>query len=158
MFNWIVEHVTLPYVLTLVAGLLLGYGINWFVCRRKARKLGVSVPKSDGLLVIVSLIIVIAMVWIMVSVQQARNCSIRLAVSTSQEEAANKVERDAFQQAITESLKIPPDVLSLDQNDPARKAYTDPIQARYLAGVSKANDMRQRNRAVEEDARKACGT
>lgn len=159
MFNWLVEHATLPYVFTLCFGLLLGYGINWFVCYLKFRRHpGAANIKGDGLTTIVSLVILIAMSWVMISVAQARNCAIRLNVSTSAETAAAKVERDGFQQAITKSLAIPPDLRNLPQNDPALQAYTKPIQDEYLKQVAKANDMRERNKAEQEAAQRACGT
>lgn len=159
MFNWLVEHATLPYVFTLCVGLLLGYGINWLVCYRKFRKNpDAQVVKGDGLVTIVSLVILIAMSWVMISVTQARNCAIRLNVSTSAETAAAKVERDSFQVAITKSLAIPPDLRNLPQNDPALQAYTKPIQDEYLKQVAKANAMRAQNQAVQSEAQKACGS
>src|SRR3954462_6071408 len=152
MFNWMVEHVTLPYVFVLCAGLLIGYGINWFVCSRKQDRPGV---KSDGLVTVISLIILIAMTWVMISVNQARSCAIRLNVSTSSETAAAKVERDAFQHAIVKSLGAPPNIRDLPQNDPARVAYMKPITDEYLGQVAKANEMREHNKAVQEAAQKA---
>lgn len=159
MFNWLVEHVTLAYVFVLCSGLLLGYGINWYVCWLKFRRNPDSrVVKGDGLVTIVSLVILIAMSWVMISVTQARNCAIRLNVSTSAETAAAKVERDAFQVAITKSLAVPAEIKSLPQSDPEYRRVMQPIQDEYLAGVAKANDMREHNKAVQAEAQKACGT
>jgi hypothetical protein len=159
MFNWLVAHVTLPYVFTLIIGLLLGYGINWFVCARKVRKNPDHpiVVKGDGLVTVVSLVIIIAVSWVMISVTQARNCAIRLNVSTSAETAAAKVERDGFQKAIVDSLSVPAEVRALPQNDPVYQQYMRPIQQEYLAQVAKANDLREHNKAVQDEARKACG-
>jgi hypothetical protein len=160
MFNWLSENITLPYVLVLVAGLLLGYGINWGVCAwQERRHPGETVRvKRDGFITLVGIIIIIAMTWIMVSVDQARNCSIRLAVSQANENAANKMERDAFQLAITKSLSIPPELRGLPQNDPALRAYTDPITQEYQSKVGEANKLRQDNQDNASRAAKACGT
>lgn len=159
MINWLVQHLTLPYVLTLVVGLLLGYGINWFVCWRKFKNDPTAGRAGrDGFTTIVGLIIVIAMVWIMVSVTQARNCAIQLNVSTSAETAAAKIERDAFEGAIAKSLAAPAEIRALPQNDPAYQAYMKPIQTEYLTALAKANDMRKRNETVQSAAAKACGT
>lgn len=159
MFNWLSEHATLPYIFTLVVGLLLGYGINWFVCYRKFKRTpGATSIKGDGFVYIVGLIIILAMTWVMVSTDQARNCSVRLAVSQANENAANKMERDAFQVAITKSLAIPAELRALPQNDPAVRAYTDPITAEYRSKVDDANRMRQENQDNAARAAKACGT
>lgn len=159
MFHWLTENLTLAYVLVLCSGLLIGYGINWFVSWRKFKNDPTATSiKGDGFIYVVGIIAIIGLVWIMVSVDQARSCSIRLAVSQSNENAANKIERDAFQTAITKSLAIPPDLRNLPQNDPRLKAYTDPITAEYTSQVATANRMRADNQANAAAAAKACGT
>lgn len=159
MFHWLTENLTLAYILVGCTGLLLGYGINWFVCWRKYKADPTATRiKGDGFVYIVGLIVILAMVWIMVSVDQARSCSIRLAVSQSNENAANKLERDAFQTAITKSLAVPADLRNLPQNDPRLRAYTDPITAEYTSQVATANKMRADNQANAAAAARACGT
>lgn len=157
MLNWLAAHITLPYVLTLTIGLLLGYCINWYVCYRKVKKTGQQMTRRDGFTTIVGIIIVIAMVWIMVSTQQARNCAINLNVAVVAEQKAATLERNGFQNAIQQSLSLPPDVLALPQNDPRRKALTDPITAEYLKQVAEANKIRENGKDEQDAARKACG-
>lgn len=158
MLNWLAAHITLPYVLTLVTGMLIGYGINWYVCYREAKKTGEPMAtKRDGFTTIVGLIIIIAMVWIMVSTQQARNCAINLNVAVVAEQDAATLERNGFQKAIDESLSLPPDIQALPQNDPRRKSMTDPITAEYMKKVAQANKIRQDSRGAQTAARKACG-
>lgn len=160
MVNWLTEHLTLPYLLVFIIGLLLGYGINWWVCRRKAKKdpANAKEPKRDGFITIVGFIIIITMVWIMVSVDQARNCAIRLNTSLQVEITAGKMEREAFQNAIAQQQLLPVDVRDLPENDPVKRAAMKPIEDYYFSETLKAKKIREENAAAAESARKACGT
>jgi predicted PurR-regulated permease PerM len=158
MLNWLAAHITLPYILVFVAGLLAGYAINWYMCYLKFKKLGTPMTsRRNGFTTIVGIIIVITMVWIMVSTQQARNCAINLNVAVVAEQKAATLERNGFQNAIQQSLSLPPDILALPQNDPRRKALTDPITAEYLKQVAEANKLRENGKDEQNAARKACG-
>lgn len=156
MFDWLVAIVTLPRVIAFVLGMLVCQAIGWYVSHRRV-KAG-KPPKTSTWNAVVGVVVVVTMLWIMVSTQQARNCAISLNVAVAEEQSIAKVERDAFQRAITESFQIPPDVIGLPQNDPRRKVYTDPIQARYLAETKRAAAMREANAQNQRQAQEACGT
>lgn len=147
------ENVTLAYVFVFCAGLLLGYAINWVVNKRRG-----AAAKRDGFLTVVGVVIIVAMGWIMVSTNQARNCALRLNNSLSVEQAIAKEERDAFAAAIAQSLSVDPAIAALPQSDPRRKAVFDPITSQYLASTDKARQERQANQGVADEARRACGT
>lgn len=155
--NWVLEHVTLPYILTLVAGMFLGmflgYAVDWVRAKR-----GQPVRRSTPVTTAASVVIVCAMVWIMLSVQQARNCAINLNVAIAQEQVIAKIERDSFARAIAQSQSVPPDIQALPLNDPARKAVMDPITNEYLAQQAKAAKMREANQGHQAEAARACGT
>jgi predicted PurR-regulated permease PerM len=154
--NWITEHVTLPYILTLIAGMILGLGLGYLVDYVRAKR-GKPVTRQSAVNTVAALVIVLAMVWIMVSTQQARNCAITLNVAVGQEQIIAKIERDAFAKAITASQGVPPAIAALPQNDPARRAYFDPITAEYLDSMGKAAQMRENNHGKQEAAARACG-
>jgi hypothetical protein len=159
MLNWLAAHITLPYILVFIVGLLAGYAINWYMCYRKFKKQGkVMTSKRDGFNIIVGVVIILAMVWIMVSTQQARNCAITLNKSLSVEITAGKMEREAFQNAIAMQQKLPKDIQDLPDNDPAKKAAMQPIQDFYFGEVNKAKKIREDNKAATDAAQKACGT
>lgn len=141
MLSRIAEFVTLARVLCVVFGLLLGELIRFLINRHRI-KTGLT-PKASTFNSVVGVIIIIAMVWIMVATQQARNCAITLNTSVANEQRA-------FQTAITKSLAIPSELRVLPQNDPRVRAYMDPIQQEYLA-------QREANVVNQEAASKACG-
>lgn len=155
--NWLLEHVTLSYILTLIVGLVLGVGLGYAVDWIE-RKRGKPARRQSPVVAVASVVIVLAMVWIMVSTQQARNCAINLNVAVAQEQVIAKIERDSFARAIVQSQAVPAEIQDLPKNDPARKAVMDPITNEYLAQQAKANQMRNDNRANQEAAQRACGT
>jgi hypothetical protein len=106
---------------------------------------------------VAAIVIMLAMVWIMVSTNQARNCAINLNVAVSNEQGYAKIERDTFAKAIQRSQAVPADIQALPQNNPQRKAYFDPITADYMAGMSKAAEGRANNQRNQEAAARACG-
>lgn len=159
MLNWLAAHITLPYVLVFVVGLLVGYAINWYVCYRRNKKAGGPMAtKRDGFNTIVGIIIILAMVWIMVSTQQARNCAITLNRSLQVEVTAGKMEREAFQNAVAQQQSLSPAVRDLDNADPVKKAAMKPIEDKYFSEVAKAKKIRDDNKAATDAATKACGT
>lgn len=155
--NWILEHVTLPYILTLIAGMILGLGIGYLVDYVRAKR-GKPVQRQSALNTVAAVVIILAMVWIMLSTQQARNCAINLNVAVGQEQIVAKIERDAFAKAIVASQSVSPEIQSLPLNDPARKAVFDPITAEYLGQMKKASDLRAASVGKGEAAARACGT
>lgn len=155
--NWILEHVTLPYILTLIAGMLLGAGIGCIVDWNRRRR-GKPVTRQSPLIALASVVIIVTMVWIMLSTQQARNCAINLNVAVAKEQVIAKIERDSFAKAITQSQAVPEEIQALPQNDPTRKAYMDPITNEYLAQQAKARKLREANQGAQDAAQKACGT
>lgn len=157
MSNWLLEHVTLPYIITLILGMLLGVGLGCLVDWNRRRR-GKPVTRQSPIVAVASVVIILTMVWIMVSVSQARNCAITLNVAVAREQVVAKIERDAFAKAITDSQRVPSDIQALPQNDPRRKAYMDPILAEYTAKTSQANKMREANKEAQDAAQKACGT
>lgn len=158
MINWILEHFTLPYVLVFVGGLLLGYAINWFKWSRKCKKLGKEVPRRDGFLTVVGVVIIVAMVWIMVSVGQARNCALQLNNTISIEQAISKQERDALRALIFSAVSPPPEIADLANDDPARIAWGRQLGAQYITTTQDAAQQREANQAAQDEARRACGT
>ena len=155
--TWLTEHLTLPYLLTLIVGIILGVSIG-YVTDYWRRRHGKPVERQSPIVVVASLVIILAMVWIMVSTQQARNCAITLNVAVSNEQGFAKIERDAFAKAIQQSQAVPADIQALPQNDPRRKAYMDPITAEYMASMKQASDGRARNVDKQQAAQRACGT
>jgi predicted PurR-regulated permease PerM len=156
--NWLTHTLTFPVVLAFVIGILAGQTANWIQYRMRLRRDPTKVVKRSSWEAVISLLAVVVLVWIMVATNQARNCSIRLAVSQANENAAGKLERDAFQTAITKSLALSPEIQALPNNDPAKIAATKPITDEYLATEKRANDMRTSNAANVAAANKACGT
>lgn len=155
MFNWLIEVITFPRILAFILGMIFCQLIGWYVDRRRVKK---GLPaKSSGANAVIGTVIILTMVWIMVSTQQARNCAINLNVAVAAEQDAATLERNGFQQAITESLSLPPDIQALPTNDPRRKALTDPITAEYMKKVNAANKIREASQDDQEAARKACG-
>lgn len=155
--NWLLEHVTLPYILTLIAGMLLGALIGCVVDWHRRRR-GKPVTRQSPIVALASVVIILTMVWIMFSTQQARNCAINLNVAVGREQVIAKIERDSFAKAITQSQAVPADIQALPVNDPARKAYMDPITNEYLAQQAKARKLREANQENQDAAQKACGT
>lgn len=155
--NWITQHVTLPYVLTLIVGMLVGLGLGYLVDYVRVKR-GQPVRRQSAVNTVAAIVIMLAMVWIMVSTQQARNCAINLNVAVANEQGYAKIERDAFALAIQRSQAAPPDLAALPQNDPRRKAYFDPITADYLTAMGKAAAGRAENVKNQEAAQRACGT
>jgi predicted PurR-regulated permease PerM len=156
--NWLAHTLTFPVVLAFVIGILAGQTVNWIQYRMRLRRDPSKVVKRSSWEAVISLLAVVVLVWIMVATNQARNCSIRLAVSQANENAAGKLERDAFQTAITKSLAAPADIRALPQNDPRYRAVMQPITDEYLAAEKHANDIRTSNAANVAAANKACGT
>lgn len=154
--NWILEHVTLPYIITLVVGMLLGVGIGYLVDYVRVRR-GKPVERQSALNTIAAVVIILTMIWIMISTNQARNCAITLNVAVARDQAISKMERDAFAKAILASQAVPQEIQNLPQNDPARKAVMDPIVNEYLATTAKAAELRKENQANQDAAQRACG-
>lgn len=156
--NWFANTLTFPVVLAFAIGIFAGQAANWVQYRMRLRRDPSKVVKRSSWEAVVSLLAVVVLVWIMVATNQARNCSIRLAVSQANENAAGKIERDAFQAAITKSFAVPADIRDLPQNDPRYRAAMQPITDEYLAAEKHANDVRTSNAANVAAANKACGT
>lgn len=156
--NWLTQTLTFPVVMAFVVGILTGQMANWIQYRTRLRRDPSKVIKRSSWEVVISLLAVVVLVWIMVATNQARNCSIRLAISTSAETSAAKIERDAFQVAITKSLAQPADIRSLPNNDPRYRAAMQPITDEYLSAVNKASQLRRQNEANAAAANRACGT
>lgn len=152
----LIDHITLPYVLTLIAGLILGAGLG-YLADWVQRKRGKPATRQSAVVPVASLVIILTMVWIMVSTNQARQCAINLNVAVAREQAIAKIERDSFAKAIVQSQAVDPDIQALPQNDPARKAVMDPITKEYLAKQAEAAKMREDNAALNDAARRACG-
>lgn len=157
MTTWVLEHITLPYILTLIAGMFLGAGIGCVVDWTRRRH-GKPVTRQSPLIALVSVVILVTMGWIMLSTQQARNCAINLNVAVAQEQIIAKVERDALARGIGASQAVPAEIRDLPQSDPRRRAVMDPITNEYLAQQAKAAKMREDNRGNQERAQRACGT
>jgi predicted PurR-regulated permease PerM len=156
--NWLTHTLTFPVVLAFVVGILAGQTVNWIQYRMRLRRDPSKVVKRSSWEAVISLLAVVVLVWIMVATNQARNCSIRLAVSQANENAAGKLERDAFQTAITKSFAVPADIRDLPQNDPRYRAAMQPITDEYLAAEKHANDVRAANAVNVAASNKACGT
>jgi predicted PurR-regulated permease PerM len=156
MLNWLTHIITLPRILAFVLGMIASQVIGWYVNRKRMQR---GLPcKSSGTNTVVGVVIVLAMVWIMVATQQARNCALTLNKSLSVEITAGKMEREAFQNAVAMQQNLPPDVRDLDNNDPAKKAAMKPIEDFYFSEVAKATKIRNDNKAATDAAQKACGT
>lgn len=156
MLVWLTQIITLARIVAFVLGSIVTL-IAFMVVDRKRAKAGKAKSSTAYVNVVVGTVIIVTMFFIMVSTQQARNCAINLNISVAREQSAAKIERDSFQTAITESLALPPEILALPQNDPVRKAATDPITNQYLTALAQANKMRADNQSLNEAARKACG-
>ena len=153
--NWIVEHVTLPYVLTLIAGMCLGVALG-MLSDHLRRRAGKPVRRQSPMIALASAVIVLAMIWIMVSVAQARNCALNLNVAVAQEQVIAKIERDSFAKAIVQSQAVPSEIQDLPRDDPRRNAVMDPITNEYLAQQAKAAKMREENAGLNAEAQRAC--
>ena len=154
--NWIVEHVTLPYVLTLIAGMCLGVALG-MLSDHLRRRAGKPVRRQSPMIALASAVIVLAMIWIMVSVAQARNCALNLNVAVAQEQVIAKIERDSFAKAINpQSQAVPSEIQDLPRDDPRRKAVMDPITNEYLAQQAKSAKMREENAGLNAEAQRAC--
>jgi hypothetical protein len=152
--NWLQEFLTIEVMLAFFGGILVGSGLLWLYLKRKGNLMSL---KRFPYQAIVTVVVVAVMVYIMVATNQARECAIRLNVSVSTEQDIAKIERDALATAIVRSQGVPVEIQALPQNDPARKAYMDPITAQYLASMKSASDKRTANQSVREAAQKACG-
>lgn len=157
MTELLLEHLTLPYVLTLIAGLVLGVALG-YVVDWVQRKRGKPARRQSPVVVVAGLVIVLTMVWIMVSTNQARQCAINLNVAVAREQAIAKIERDSFAKAIIQSQSVDPAIADLPQSDPVRKAVFDPITQEYLDQQAKAAKMREDNAVNRDAAQRACGT
>lgn len=155
MLNWIIDAITLPRIIAFVLGLLAGQLISCVVSQHR-RRTGRE-PTKSTLNNVVGVVIIVAMVWIMIATQQARNCALTLNKSLQVEITAGKMERESFQNAITKSLTLPKEIQDLDQQDPRRKAFTDPIRDQYLAEQKRAAKLREDNQVTQQKAQKACG-
>lgn len=151
---WLQSFVTLQVMLAFFGGILVGSGLLWFYLKRKGNPMALRRFPYQALIIVA---VIAVMVYIMVATNQARECAIRLNVSVSTEQDIAKIERDALATAILQSQAIPADVQALPQNDPARRAYMDPITAQYMASVKSASDKRAANQSVREAAQRACG-
>jgi hypothetical protein len=155
MIDAIAEVITLPRIFSFCLGMLAGQGISWGVNRWRVKN--GKEPSPSTFNAVVGVVIIAAMVWIMVATQQARNCALDLNVAVSNEQEIDAIERNAFQNAIADSLRLPAEIRNLPNNDPRRKAVTDPIQERYLVEVARAQQMRKDNQAIQDKAHDSCG-
>jgi predicted PurR-regulated permease PerM len=155
MLNWLAEVITLPRVIAFVLGMIVCEIIGLYINKRRVRK---GLPaKQSTFNVVIGVVVILTLLWIMITTQQARNCAININISVSREQEAATIERNSFQHAIQESLSLPPEIQALPTNDPRRKALTDPITAEYLKQLSIANEVRKNNQAALDKARKSCG-
>lgn len=147
---WLEHFLTLQVLLAFAGGIIIGNII-------RCKGLNGMGKKRFPYQAVITVMVVAAMVYIMVATNQARDCAIRLNVSVSTEQDIAKIERDALATAILKSQAVPVEVQALPLNDPARRAYMDPITAEYLASVKSAADKRAANQSVREAAQRACG-
>jgi hypothetical protein len=155
MFNWLIEVVSLPRIVAFILGMMVCELIGLFINKRRAKK-GLPV-KQSSFNVVVGVVVILTLLWIMITTQQARNCAININVSVTREQEASTIERNSFQGAIQKSLSLPPDIQALPTNDPRRKALTDPITADYLRQLAAANEIRRSNQDAVDKAKEACG-
>lgn len=149
MFNWLMEIITLPRIIAFILGMAFCQLIGWYVDRRRVKQ--GKPPKASSVNAVIGTVIVLTMVWIMVSTQQARNCALTVNTSVTEAQRIDGISNDSFQNAIKESLpysQLP---------DDERRRLTQPITDKYLATQAEVAKMREANRANQEAARKACG-
>lgn len=157
MMSELIDRITLDRVLILIFGMALGLALGYLVDWHARRK-GKPVRRQSPLNIFAAIVILLTMVWIMVSTQQARNCAINLNTSLQVEITAGKMEREAFQNAIAAQQLLPKDVQDLPQTDPAKKAAMKPIEDAYFDQVAKAKKLRADNAGKQAEARRACGS
>ncbi|UOW93099.1 hypothetical protein SEA_NOSHOW_31 [Mycobacterium phage NoShow] len=157
MTEWISETITFPVVLAFVLGIFAGQFANWCNYRRRMKKHPETVVKRSYWEAVIGVLVTVVLVWIMVSTNTARNCALTLNTSLTVEITAGKMEREAFQNAITQSLSLPPEIQNLPNNDPKKIAVTKPITDAYLAKVAEARKIREDNAGVRDAAQRACG-
>lgn len=157
MTQWITHTIPFPVVLAFVIGIFAGQFVNFCNYRWRMKKHPETVVKRSYWEAVVGILVTVVLVWIMVSTNSARNCALTLNRSLTVEITAGKMEREAFQNAITKSLQLPPEIQNLPNNDPQKIAVTKPITDEYLAEVAKARQIREENASVRDKAQRACG-
>lgn len=153
----LIDHITLPYVLTLIAGLILGASLG-YLADWIQRKRGKPATRQSAVVPVAALVITLTMMWIMVSTGQARECAITLNRSLQVEIVAGKMEREAFQNAVVAQQSLPKDIQDLPENDPAKKAATKPLRDTYFAQIAAAKKLRDDNAGRQAAAQRACGS
>lgn len=156
--NWLVHFLTFRVVLAFIVGIITGQFVNWLNYRWRMKKNPGTVVRRSYWEAVIGLTAVVVLVWIMVATQQARNCALTLNTSLQVEINAGKIEREAFQNAVAMQQKLPPEIQSLPNDDPAKKAATKPIEDYYFGEVARAKQMREDNKGAQDAAREACGT
>lgn len=155
--NHLLERITLDRVLILIVGMALGLALGYLVDWH-AKKKGKPVRRQSPLNVFAAIVILLTMVWIMVSTNQARQCAINLNTSLQVEITAGKMEREAFQNAVTQQQLLPKEIQELPQTDPAKVAAMKPIEDYYFGEIAKAKKLREDNAGKQAAARRACGS
>lgn len=148
---------TLPVILSFIGGVFAGQFVNWLQYRWRIRKDPTHVVKRSHWESVIAVLIVVVLVWIMYTTQQARNCALRLNNSISEEQRLSKIERDALQNLIFAAVQPPPDIAVLPQDDPRKKEWGQQLGAQYVAVVQDAARQRVANQAAQNEARQACG-
>jgi predicted PurR-regulated permease PerM len=157
MMDWLTENLTFGVVIAFVVGIFAGQLVNWLQYRYRMKKNPEKVVKRSSWEAVIGVMVAVVLVWIMVSTNSARTCALTLNSSLTVEITAGKMEREAFQNAITQSLSLPEDIQSLPQEDPRRVAATKPITDQYLAKSAEARKIREDNAGVRDAAQRACG-
>lgn len=150
--------ITLSTVLAFVLGVLAGQFINWVQYRWRVKKHPDTVVKRSYWEPVIAVMVVVVLVWIMVSTNQARNCAVRLNNSISNEQAISKIERDALENLLFQAISPPPDIANLPADDPRKQAWGRQLGTQYVGQVQAAAKQRGENQAVADEARKACGS
>jgi hypothetical protein len=154
-----VTHVvTIATVLAFIAGLMSGQLVNWVQYRWRIKKHPETVVKRSYWEPVIAVMVVVVLVWIMVSTNQARNCAVQLNNSISNEQAISKIERDALENLLFQAISPPPDIANLPQDDPRKQAWGKELGSQYITQVQTAARKRGENQVLADQARKACGT